>query len=90
MNPATLEQPARAEATPTAAERPAPQKRQKRPLKVSCADCWFFQNDLCALDHSEPCATFRPADEGLQAPQQLSFVFRQERTRAAWVFQRPR
>lgn len=80
MNPAT------AIAKPSAARA----KRPPRAPKVTCADCWFFQNQLCALDRTEPCATFRPASEGLKAPQQLSFVFRQERARSPWVFQQPR
>jgi hypothetical protein len=42
---------------------------------------------LCALDLSEPCSTYRPAEAELRPPQQLRFVFRQERrTRAAWAF----
>jgi hypothetical protein len=42
---------------------------------------------LCALEVKEPCATFRPNDAQLQPPQQLRFVFRQERrSRAAWAF----
>jgi hypothetical protein len=43
---------------------------------------------LCALALEEPCPTFRPDHpEGLRPPQQLRFVFRQERRRqAAWAF----
>jgi hypothetical protein len=55
--------------------------------KVSCEECFFRVNLLCALELSEPCATFRPNDAQLKPPQQLRFVFRQERrTRAAWAF----
>jgi hypothetical protein len=55
--------------------------------KVSCDQCYFRVNLLCALDLPEPCATFRPADAQLKPPPQLRFVFRQERrTRAAWAF----
>jgi len=63
-------------------------KTPKRPThKVSCDDCYFRVNLLCALELSEPCATFRPNDAQLKPPQQLRFVFRQERrTRAAWAF----
>jgi hypothetical protein len=44
-------------------------------------------NLLCALELNEPCATFRPSEAQLKPPQQLRFVFRQERrTRAAWAF----
>jgi hypothetical protein len=54
---------------------------------VSCEDCFFRRNLLCALDLDEPCATFRPNEAQLKPPQQLRFVFRQERrTRAAWAF----
>jgi hypothetical protein len=60
---------------------------KRAPRKVSCEDCFFRVNLLCALDLDEPCATFRPAAAQLQPPQQLRFVFRQERrSRAAWAF----
>jgi len=56
--------------------------------KVSCEDCFFGRNGLCALALDEPCATYRPDHpEGLRPPSQLRFVFRQERRRqAAWAF----
>jgi hypothetical protein len=55
--------------------------------KVSCEECYFKVNLLCALDLGEPCATFRPNDAQLKPPPQLRFVFRQERrARAAWAF----
>jgi hypothetical protein len=55
--------------------------------KVSCDECYFRVNLLCALDLSEPCTTFRPNEAQLKPPPQLRFVFRQERrTRAAWAF----
>jgi hypothetical protein len=55
--------------------------------KVSCDECFFRVNLLCALELSEPCATFRPSDAQLKPPPQLRFVFRQERrSRAAWAF----
>jgi hypothetical protein len=54
---------------------------------VTCGDCYFRVNLLCALEVSEPCTTFRPSEAQLRPPQQLRFVFRQERrTRAAWSF----
>ena len=31
-----------------------------RVKKVSCEDCFFRRNLLCALDLDEPCPTFRP------------------------------
>jgi hypothetical protein len=64
-------------------------KRQstRAPRKVSCEECYFHVNLLCALDLPEPCATFRPHEAQLKPPQQLRFVFRQERrSRAAWAF----
>lgn len=55
--------------------------------KVTCDECYFRRNLLCALDLSEPCATFRPDAAQLEPPQQLRLVFRQERRmRAAWAF----
>lgn len=63
-------------------------KQSKRPVrKVSCDECFFRCNLLCALDLPEPCATFRPNEAQLKPPQQMRFVFRQERrSRAAWAF----
>ena len=58
-------------------------KTAKRP---SCEDCFFRQNMLCALDLNAPCTTYRAAERGLQPERQLSFVFRTERTRAAYAF----
>jgi hypothetical protein len=56
--------------------------------KVSCEDCFFKQNGLCALMEEEPCPTFRPNHpDGLRPPSQMRFVFRQERRRqAVWAF----
>jgi hypothetical protein len=62
----------------------------KRTPKVSCEECYFRCNLLCALELDKPCATFRPNDpEGLRPPSQLRFAFRQDRTRAAWAFPSP-
>jgi len=61
--------------------------RAPRAPRVSCEDCFFHRNLLCALDLGEPCSTFRPAEANLAPPQQLRFVFRHERrSRAAWAF----
>jgi hypothetical protein len=62
--------------------------RSSKGRKVTCEDCFFGQNLLCALALDEPCATFRPdSPVGLQPPTQMRFVFRQERRRqAAWAF----
>lgn len=56
--------------------------------KVSCEDCFFHRNMLCALNLDEACATFRPDHpEGLRPPQQMRLVFRQERrARTTWAF----
>ena len=60
-------------------------KRASR--KLSCEECYFRRNLLCALEVSEPCTTFRPAEAQLRPPQQLRLIFRQEpRSRAAWAF----
>jgi hypothetical protein len=63
-------------------------KRAAMGRKVSCEECFFRRNMLCALALDEPCATFRPdRPEGLRPPRQLRFTFRQERrTQAAWAF----
>ncbi len=55
-----------------------------------CEDCSFHQNMLCALNLSEPCTTFRLAERGLAPERQLAFVFRAERTTAAYAFPQPR
>ena len=56
---------------------------------ITCDQCYFKQNMLCALKLDAPCATFRPAEHGLKPEQQLTFVFRTERTRAAYAFPQP-
>lgn len=60
-------------------------------VKVSCENCFFRQNMLCAVTDSAPCATFRPnRPEGLRPPSQLRFSFRQERRmQVAWAFPSP-
>jgi hypothetical protein len=64
-----------------------PKARKKQ--TVTCEQCFFHQNMLCALDLDEPCPTFRPAERGLAPPRQLAFVFRTERTTAAYAFPPP-
>jgi hypothetical protein len=54
-----------------------------------CEDCFFHQNQLCALDLDKPCTTFRPAERQLAPERQLAFVFRSERTTAAYAFPQP-
>ena len=58
----------------------------KKSKRVSCEDCFFHQNMLCALDLTEPCTTFRPAERDLAPERQLSFVFRTGRTHSAYAF----
>ncbi len=59
--------------------------------KVSCDECFFRRQGLCACADERPCGTFRPdGPEGLRPPRQMRFVFRQERrTRAVWAFPSP-
>ena len=57
-----------------------------KPKPARCEDCYFRQNLLCALNLDEPCTTFRPAERGLVPERQLAFVFRTERTTAAYVY----
>ncbi|MBI5311499.1 MAG: hypothetical protein HZB14_10830 [Actinobacteria bacterium] len=89
MPPTASAQPSSPATTPAtrAANPTAARKRRPRKPKVTCEDCFFHRNMLCALDVAEPCPTFRHHEQGLKPPQQLSFVFRQERTRTAWAFE---
>ena len=57
--------------------------------RVKCEDCFFHQHKLCALNLSEPCTTFRPAERGLAPERQMAFTFRTGRTRAAYAFPQP-
>jgi len=63
----------------------SPRKKQ-----ISCEDCYFHKHMLCALDLGEPCTTFRAAERDLAPERQLAFVFRAERTTAAYAFPAPR
>lgn len=58
----------------------------KRSKKVTCEDCYFRRNMLCALEDAEPCTTFRPADRGLAPARQMSFHFRPDRTKLLYAF----
>lgn len=52
----------------------------KRSKAITCDDCYFRRNGLCALQLSEPCPTFRPySPDGLKPPRQLVLMPRQER-----------
>jgi hypothetical protein len=57
--------------------------------RVTCEDCFFHQNMLCALNLGEPCTTFRAAERNLAPERQLSFTFRSDRTRSAYAFKAP-
>ncbi len=57
--------------------------------RAKCEDCFFRQNMLCALNLTEPCTTFRPAERGLAPERQLAFAFRTERTHAVYAFPQP-
>jgi hypothetical protein len=62
--------------------------KKRRGARPRCEDCFFHQNMLCALGFEDGCPTFRPAHpDGLKPPQQLSFVFRQERRTQTIAFQ---
>ena len=62
--------------------------KKRRGARPRCEDCFFHQNMLCALGLENGCPTFRPAHpDGLKPPEQLSFVFRQERRTQAYAFQ---
>lgn len=54
--------------------------RSKKGKAPSCADCYFGQNMLCALELDAPCATFRPdRPEGLVPPRQPVLLMRAPR-----------
>jgi hypothetical protein len=61
----------------------------KKAKRVTCEDCFFHQNQLCALELDKPCTTFRPAERGLAPEKQLAFSFRTERTWSAYAFPQP-
>jgi hypothetical protein len=64
-------------------------RRVAKGKRVSCDDCYFKRNGLCALNVDKPCATYRCAERGLKPERQLAFVFRTERTRAVYAFPQP-
>jgi hypothetical protein len=79
-----LETPVQGFASASRAAKPRPARKPR------CEDCFFHQNLLCALPEKKPCPTFRPAcPDGLKPPQQLSFVFRQERRTEPFLFVQP-
>jgi hypothetical protein len=66
-----------------------PTALETKAKQIACEDCFFHKNHLCALDLSEPCSTFRPAERNLAPERQLAFVFRTERITAAYAFPQP-
>jgi hypothetical protein len=66
-----------------------PNRGSIKAKRISCEDCFFHQNHLCALNLSEPCSTFRPAERNLAPERQLAFVFRTERVTSAYAFPQP-
>ena len=55
----------------------------KKAAKVSCDDCFFKRNMLCALSCDAPCPTFRPTVRGqLLPPVQPRLVPREPLPRA--------
>lgn len=53
-------------------------KPSRRTSKRSCADCFFHQQGLCALELDGPCATFRePGPTGLVPPRQSTLLVRE-------------
>ena len=57
--------------------------------RVTCEQCFFHQNMLCALNLDEPCTTFRPAERNLEPERQLAFTFRSDRGKATYAFPPP-
>jgi hypothetical protein len=52
---------------------------------ITCDDCYFRRELLCALDLPEPCPTFRPARGGLEPPAQPRLIERPEHETAVGV-----
>lgn len=44
------------------------EEEMRRRSPVTCDDCYFRQEGLCALPGNTPCPTFRTASRGLLAP----------------------
>ena len=63
-------------------------RRRKRSRKVTCEECFFGRNGLCALELTSPARRSGPTIRtGCGRRSQMRFVFRQERRRqAAWAF----
>lgn len=48
---------------------------RRRADGVTCEDCFFYRQMLCALDLDEPCSTFRAdSPDGLVPPRQPSLL----------------
>ena len=49
----------------------------RSPKKITCEECFFRKQMLCALALDEPCSTFRPdRPEGLTPPRQPALLLR--------------
>jgi len=57
--------------------------------RVTCEECFFHQNLLCALNLDEPCTTFRAAERNLAPERQLAFTFRSDRGSTRYAFPSP-
>ncbi len=54
-------------------------RKKGRKNAPTCADCFFHQRMLCALDLDQPCSTFRRGGEhGLVPPRQPSLLPRSD------------
>jgi hypothetical protein len=59
-------------------------RKKGRKNAPTCADCFFHQRMLCALDLDQPCSTFRRGGpDGLVAPRQPSLLPRSDERPAA-------
>jgi len=55
-----------------------------RGRQITCEDCFFRKQMLCALALDEPCSTFRPdRPEGLTPPRQPALLLRDPSPSAA-------
>lgn len=53
-------------------------RKRGRKSAPTCADCFFHQRMLCALDLDQPCSTFRAGGpQGLVPPRQPTLLLRQ-------------
>ena len=48
----------------------------KKRIPVTCDDCYFRREGLCALPGNTPCPTFRAAKAALEPPRQPKLIAR--------------